>query len=155
MRPGGPRAVHKGEEEPRARSRAVWWVRASPSRSRERFPPRLGRASLKAFLPQCLGPGAGEGRPGHQARVLRKQWPFVLPPWWTGFSQRKQPITGSSFWKEPPGRERKVSHCQHPSTNPSRPRGRAPGGADNVHLFTGLGSGGSRTRLPCGSRDVD
>lgn len=77
-----PRAVREGTEQPYTRNRAV----AGDGRDEgglpeisARFPPRVERTNLKSLLPQRLGPGCGGGE-SRAPRVLRKQWPFVLPP---------------------------------------------------------------------------
>lgn len=38
-----------------------------------------GAGHLKSFLPQCLGPGAGEGRPGHPAPGPAQAVAFCSP----------------------------------------------------------------------------
>lgn len=70
----------------------------------------------------------------------------------TGPGSRKGSSLSLALHSEPPGRERKVSHCQHPPTNRSGDRVGARGGAANVHLFTALGSRSPRLRCPASPR---
>lgn len=76
-----PRAVGEGTEQPHTQSRAVAGDGGDESGLPEisaRFPPRVEPTSLKAFCRNVWGQVRGRGDQG--ARVLRKQWPFVLPP---------------------------------------------------------------------------
>lgn len=42
-----------------------------------------GAGQIKAFCRNVWGQVRGRGDQGTRLRVLRKQWPFVLPPQWT------------------------------------------------------------------------
>lgn len=76
-----PRVVREGREQPRIRNRTVAGIGKDEGGLQEisaRFPPRVEPTSLKAFCRNVWGQVRGRGDQG--ARVLRKQWPFVLPP---------------------------------------------------------------------------
>lgn len=156
LKPGGGRCTGNRARFARVRSssspgaglaRRVGWgeMKAGCRRSGAFSSPR-GADQFKILLPQRLGPGAGEGRPGRKGPAQEVAFCSPAPP--DPGSRKGSSLSLALHSGESPVRERKVSHCQHPPTNWSGHRGRTRGGAANVHMFTALGSQSPKLRCP-------